>query len=74
MNGVRRFNVSVREKMVKDDRETQNREGGGGQASSGVGRELTRCPGLPTTSNGPTAVGAHVFVASPDPEQHHYVQ
>lgn len=28
MNGVRRFNVSVREKMVKDDRETQNREGG----------------------------------------------
>lgn len=33
-------------------------------------RELTRCLRLPTASIRSTAVGAHAFVASLDPEQH----
>lgn len=62
VGGVRIMS-SMREKIVKDAREVKKRD-----------RDLTRCLRLPTASNGSTAVGAHVFVASLDPEQHCYVQ
>lgn len=62
VGGVRVMS-SMREKIMKDAREMKKRN-----------RELTRCLRLPTVSNGSTAVGAHGFVASLDPEQHCYVQ
>lgn len=76
MSGVRRFNVIPKREAGERWRRDKGLRGRGlRKASSRMGRELTGGPeGLPPVSSGPVAVGAHVSVAPPDPEQHCYVQ